>query len=302
MKKLFFAFCCILLISAGRAQEISFTAQNVPDRVSFAQPFDASFEIAYTPGYILELDRDALPEGFELTRSEKRPLSPGTAAYDVTLMPFTLGPSTFTVTFLLKDQEGGRTLAQASSDTKTLSVQPVQYFKEKTLRDIRPPYIPSNRLIWLLCALVLALIVYFAQRWWRDVREDRALLRAERDTRPADIIALSKIQILLQSGLWEKAEYKLFYSELDAILREYFWRRFGLDVSSDTSAELLRRARNVKELGPLLAALKEYVQSSDLVKFARLIPPAELMRRDVHNVQTLVKQTAPRPAETKEEK
>lgn len=302
MKKLFFAFCCILLISAGRAQEISFTAQNVPDRVSFAQPFDASFEIAYTPGYILELDRDALPEGFELTRSEKRPLSPGTAAYDVTLMPFTLGPSTFTVTFLLKDQEGGRTLAQASSDTKTLSVQPVQYFKEKTLRDIRPPYIPSNRLIWLLCALVLALIVYFARRWWRDVREDRALLRAERDTRPADIIALSKIQILLQSGLWEKAEYKLFYSELDAILREYFWRRFGLDVSSDTSAELLRRARNVKELGPLLAALKEYVQSSDLVKFARLIPPAELMRRDVHNVQTLVKQTAPRPAETKEEK
>ncbi len=302
MKKLFFAFCCILLISAGRAQEISFTAQTMPDRVSFAQPFDASFEIAYTPGYILELDRDELPEGFELTRSEKRPLSPGTAAYDVTLMPFTLGPSTFTVTFLLKDQEGGRTLAQASSDTKTLSVQPVQYFKEKTLRDIRPPYIPSNRLIWLLCALVLALIVYFARRWWRDVREDRALLRAERDTRPADIIALSKIQILLQSGLWEKAEYKLFYSELDAILREYFWRRFGLDVSSDTSAELLRRARNVKELGPLLAALKEYVQSSDLVKFARLIPPAELMRRDVHNVQTLVKQTAPRPAETKEEK
>lgn len=302
MKKLFFAFCCILLISAGRAQEISFTAQTMPDRVSFAQPFDASFEIAYTPGYILELDRDALPEGFELTRSEKRPLSPGTAAYDVTLMPFTLGPSTFTVTFLLKDQEGGRRLAQASSDTKTLSVQPVQYFKEKTLRDIRPPYIPSNRLIWLLCALVLALIVYFARRWWRDVREDRVLLRAERDTRPADIIALSKIQILLQSGLWEKAEYKLFYSELDAILREYFWRRFGLDVSSDTSAELLRRARNVKELGPLLAALKEYVQSSDLVKFARLIPPAELMRRDVHNVQTLVKQTAPRPAETKEEK
>lgn len=302
MKKLFFAFCCILLLSSGRAQEISFTAQNVPDKVSFAQPFNASFEIAHTPGYAPQLDKDAIAQGFELTQAQRRTLSPGTAAYDLTLMPFTLGPSTFTVTFLLKDQEGGRTLAQTSSDPKPLTVQPVQYFKEKTLRDIRPPYIPSNRLIWLLCALVLALIVYFARRWWRDVREDRALLRAEQDTRPADIIALSKIQILLQSGLWEKAEYKLFYSELDAILREYFWRRFGMDVSSDTSAELLRRARGTAQLHPLTATLKEYVQSSDLVKFARLIPPAELMRRDVHDVQTLVKQTAPRTPETKEEK
>lgn len=302
MKKLFLAFFCILILSSGRAQEISFTAQNAPEKVSFAQPFDVSFEIAHTPGYVPELDKDSLAQGFELTRSEKRVLSPGTAAYDLTLMPFTLGPSTFTVTFLLKDQEGGRTLAQAVSDSKPLTVQPVQYFKEKTLRDIRPPYIPSNRLIWLLCALVLVLIVYFARRWWRDMREERILLRQEQDTRPADIIALSKIQILLQSGLWEKAEYKLFYSELDNILREYFWRRFGLDVSSDTSAELLRRARAVAELHTLMTALKEYVQSSDLVKFARLIPSADLMRRDVYDVQTLVKQTAPRPVETKEEK
>lgn len=298
MKKTF-SLLCLFCSAALCAQQIQFTAQNAPEQTPFAQPFDVRFELAHTPGYAVELDKESLPPGFELLSAKQEILSPGTQAYELSFMPFTLGVSTFTaVNFMLKDTPGGNTLARAASDPVHIRVNPVKFFDEQTLRDIRPPYIPAGWMLWVFIAVVLALIVYFVRRFWRDVRAGQAAAaQKQEDTRPADVIALSKLQLLLQSGLWEKAQYKLFYIELGDILREYFLRRFGLDVSADTSAELLRRARGVAQLAPLLQALRDYLTSSDLVKFAKVTPDEQTMRRDVGTVQTLVKRTSPQPEE-----
>ncbi len=283
------------------AQEIHITAQQVPQETSFAQPYDVRFELSHTPGYAVALDTERLPEEFDLLQASSQTLSPGTASYDLRFLPFTLGKSTFTVTFTLQAQPGGEALAQAASQPQTVEIKPVKFFKEKTLRDIRPPYIPASYWIWLLCAGVLGLVIYFVRRFCKRLHAAQAARLAEvQDTRPADEIALSKLQILLQSGLWEKAEYKLFYLELSDILREYFWRRFGLDVSADTSVELLRRARKLAVLQPLLPALRGYLDEADLVKFARAIPTEPQMQAHVHFLQQLVRQTSPQPAELKE--
>ncbi len=277
------------------ARRISLTAQHIPQQASFANAFDVRFELAYEPGYVTELDKETLPEGFKLTAEKQEKLSPGTVAYQLTFLPFTLGVSTFTaVSFDLKEQSGGRTLAQVASEAQKIEVHPVNYFKEKTLRDIRPPYIPSSWLIWLLCLIVLGLIIYFLRRFYLETRARRMEIKQAVDNRPADVIALSKIEALLQSGLWEKAQYKVFYIELGDILREYFWRRFHQDVSSDTSAELLRRARKIPQLTPLFAKLREYLNSSDLVKFAKVIPSQDTMQQDVNTVREIVRETSPR--------
>ena len=281
---------------------IGLTAQHVPQQTPFAAAFDTRFEISHTPGYVVELDKESLPEGFELTAEKQKKLSPGTVAYDLTFIPFTLGVSTFTaVTFNLKKQAGAQTLASALSEQVQIDVKPVKYFDEQTLRDIRPPYIPSSLLIWLLCLLVLGLIIYFAWYFYKEIQTRARELSHAQDNRPADEIALSKIEALLQSGLWERAQYKMFYIELGDILREYFWRRFKQDVSSDTSAELLRRARKIPQLKNLLLPLREYLNSSDLVKFAKVIPAQQTMQQDVGCVRKLVKETTPRPEQAQEE-
>lgn len=281
---------------------IGLTAQHVPQQTPFAAAFDTRFEISHTPGYVVELDKESLPEGFELTAEKQEKLSPGTVAYDLTFIPFTLGVSTFTaVTFNLKKQAGAQTLASALSEQVQIDVKPVKYFDEQTLRDIRPPYIPSSLLIWLLCLLVLGLIIYFAWYFYKEIQTRARELSHAQDNRPADEIALSKIEALLQSGLWERAQYKMFYIELGDILREYFWRRFKQDVSSDTSAELLRRARKIPQLKKLLLPLREYLNSSDLVKFAKVIPAQQTMQQDVGCVRKLVKETTPRPEQAQEE-
>ncbi len=289
--------------TAPQQAPLAIIAQDIPAETPFAAPFDVHFEMAHTPGQVVELNKETLPQNFELTAEKNQALSPGTVAYDLTFVPFTLGVSTFTaVQFDLKEQAGGKTLFSAQSEEKQIDVKPVSYFKEKTLRDIRPPYIPTNLLIWLMVLIVLGLIVYFARRFWKDARARHIQLKAVQDNRPADVIALSKIETLLQSGLWEKAQYKLFYIELGDILREYFWRRFHQDVSSDTSAELLRRARKTPQLAPLLQVLREYLNSSNLVKFAKVVPSQDTMHQDVNAVQTLVKKTSPQAVELKEEK
>lgn len=304
MSVLFLAFLAPLAGAQNTPQEpLAVIAQDVPAEAVFSTPFDVHFELAHTPGRVVELNKESLPPQFELTAEKSTPLSPGTVAYDLTFMPFTLGVSTFTaVQFDLKEQAGGKTTASVRGDEKHIDVKPVSYFKEKTLRDIRPPYIPTSLLFWLLALLAAACIVYFTRRFWKDVKAKHILAKETQDTRPADVIALSKIETLLQSGLWEKGQYKVFYIELGSILREYFWRRFQQDVSSDTSAELLRRARKTPQLAPLLQVLREYLNSSDLVKFAQVTPTQDTMHQDVNAVQTLVKKTSPQPVELKEEK
>ena len=311
MKNLYLFILCLFPLTAMAQQptaaqaadnRIGLTAQHVPQQTPFAAAFDTRFEISHTPGYVVELDKESLPEGFELTAEKQEKLSPGTVAYDLTFIPFTLGVSTFTaVTFNLKKQAGAQTLASALSEQVQIDVKPVKYFDEQTLRDIRPPYIPSSLLIWLLCLLVLGLIIYFAWYFYKEIQTRARELSHAQDNRPADEIALSKIEALLQSGLWERAQYKMFYIELGDILREYFWRRFKQDVSSDTSAELLRRARKIPQLKNLLLPLREYLNSSDLVKFAKVIPAQQTMQQDVGCVRKLVKETTPRPEQAQEE-
>lgn len=303
MKKMILFFALLFTAFAASSQEINILAEQTPSKTPFAQPFDVRFEVSHTPGYVLEYDPETLPENFQIINEKKEVLSPGTQAYTLSVIPFTLGVSTFTaVTFQLKENAGGKTLTQIQTTPKSIEVQPVNFYKEKTLRDIRPPYIPANLLIWFLCAIAAVLLFFIIKRFYKTVQKDRLALSTPQDNRPADVIALSKIQLLLQSGLWDKKEYKLFYIELGDILREYFWRRFSVDVSADTSAELVRRARQVAEMTPLLMPLREYLNSSDLVKFARVIPTAETMQKDVQTVQDIIRETTPKPIALKEEK
>ena len=298
MKKLYLLTLLSLMIAhPAFSQSIELTEQQIPQQGSFAQPFETRFAISYTPGYQVVLDKKTLPSNFGLAQEKIENLSPGTVSYDLTFLPFTLGASTFTaVTFQLQNSEG-QTVSETAAEEVIVKIEPVSLFKDKKMRDIRPPYIPMSWMWWILALAALVLFIL-----WMKHRRKKAEQNAQHsasftlDRRPAHVIALSKIDLLLQSGLWEKQQYKIFYIELGEILREYFWRRFQLDVSADTSTELLRHTRTVPDLAPLYAELREYLKSSDLVKFAKYTPDEAKMRKDVGIVQKVVQKTTPVPS------
>lgn len=300
MKKLFFLFLFLGTVPAFAQQTdgMSFISQTAPEKAAFAQPFDVEFALSHTPGYQVTLDEKTLPQGFGILQTQTQQDSPGTVTYHLTALPFTLGKSTFTaVNFQLKDADG-QVRSALQSEPFYIQVSPVSYFKDKKFKEIRPPFTPSNLLLWtaaVLLVLFLAGGVIYALTQRRN--QAKAVLPAE-DKRPSNVIALSKIDALLNSGLWENKQYKLFYIELADIFREYLWRRFGVDASADTSAELLRRVKAMPALAPLVTPIKAFLSSGDLVKFARVIPTEERRNQDVTFLRQTVQSTTP-PEEIK---
>ena len=294
---------CLFIWTAGSifGQEISVVEKRTAEKVPFAQPFALQFVLSHTPGYQVTLDEDSLSSDFEITQVSSAENSPGTLTYDFTAIPFVLGKSTFTVTFDLTQE--GKTVAQAKEEV-FVDVPRVKTFDDPNLREIRPPHVPAGWLTWLLVALALCALAVTGYYWYKRLQAKPREIAREQDTRPGNVIALSKIDALLDSGLWENQQYKLFYITLSDILREYLWRQFHVDASSDTTAELLRRVKTMPQMKPLMNQLREFLSSGDLVKFAKAVPSEQIRDKDVTLLRQIITETAPKelaPLASKEE-
>ncbi len=298
MKKFILSIVSVFVLgNLAAAQEISITSAQAPEKIPFAKPFAVQYEISHTPGYDVEIEEGSLSPDFEITQSAFDRRSPETGLYDFTAVPFALGKSTFTVTFLLT--KDGKTAAWTEKELP-IEITRVQIFNDKELREIRPPKTPAGWLSWLLGILVVLALIYAIYCWRRYHTHEALRLEIQEDLRPCDEIALSKIDALIDSGLWERKEYKLFYISLCAILREYLWRQLKIDTSADTSYELLRRVKTIPVMQPLLMPLKDFLNSGDLVKFAKAEPTETVRNKDIDTLRLIVRETTPKETITEQ--
>lgn len=298
MKKLLWIGCLFGAVLV-HAQEIRVSTGNAPQKVPFAQPFALQYSVTHTPGYDVSVEDKSFSPDFEVTQTAFSRQSPETGLYDFTVVPFTLGKSTFTVTFALT--QNGKAAVQETQATP-LEITPVKLFNDKKLREVRPAQVPANWLAWALILLALFGTGYVIYAWKKRLANTTLRINAQEDPRPNDEIALSKIEALLNSGLWERRAYKLFYITLTDILREYLWRQFRADTSADTSAELLRRAKTIPQMQKLLVPLKDFLNSGDLVKFAKAEPEETVRNKDVQLLREIVRETTPKPEVAPQEK
>lgn len=301
MKKYFFA---LVLIIGGClqvfSQEMEVLDTRVPEHIKFAQPFTLQMYISHPQDAVISTDETAFPKEFEVTNVSAEKKSPTATLYRITAIPFTIKQSTFTAAFSL---DNGTKKPVKLVKSVPLKVEKVAVFKDSKFRDIRTGKKPINWGLWLFLLLVTALIIGSV------IYANRAKLAAKKiadtgvpDNRPPNIIALSQIDALVKSGLWERHQYKLFYLTMSDIFREYLWRMFGLDVSADTSAELLRRLKPLPQFAPLLNELRNLLNSGDLVKFARFVPSEQIRNKDILLLVNMIKKTTPAPTTQTQEK
>jgi hypothetical protein len=273
-----------------KAQTAEVLHTTLPETASFATPFTAQAVISHPAGAKLQLVKDSVPADFAITNLFFNEVSPEKTQADMDVLPLTLNKSTFTVSFALTTHPD-----QVVTLNHPLTVNPVQLFKDKKLKEIRPPKRPFDWALMLCILLAITALVCLLIWWIRKIRKDAKLLDASQDKRPAHIIALSQLDILIDSGLWEQKQYKLFYITLTDILRTYLQRAFGLDVSADTSAELLRRIKTQPQLAKFTQDLRAFLASGDLVKFAKAEPSENTRNQDITCLRQFITQTAPKP-------
>ena len=154
-------------------------------------------------------------------------------------------------------------------------IQPFEVDSSLAITDIKDiekaPIYWWGILRWILLALaVIGLFVgaYYGVQWYRkhflkeeDVIEPELL-------RPADEVALEKLDEIKAQKIWKDGEVKEYQTELTDVVREYISRRFDVQSTEKTSDETLRAMKPLIDK-ELFAKLSKMLQLADLVKFAK---------------------------------
>lgn len=112
----------------------------------------------------------------------------------------------------------------------------------------------------ILLAVSIAAIIRGASLLRRHVRELRLSPRER---------AFAELERLLRRDLLAKRLYKDFYIELTMVVRRYIERAHALHAPEQTTEEFLAAAARHPHFSPeVLARLKAFLESADLVKFA----------------------------------
>ena len=86
--------------------------------------------------------------------------------------------------------------------------------------------------------------------------------------RPADEVALEKLDEIKAQKIWKDGKVKEYQTELTDVVREYIGRRFDVQSTEKTSDETLRAMKPLIDK-ELFAKLSKMLQLADLVKFAK---------------------------------
>jgi len=173
--------------------------------------------------------------------------------------------------------------------TNIVSQIPASGTVTNDIRDIKPPVeIPSGWewFWWTLAGLVLAAVLFALWKWWQKRRAQRPVVPLV----PAHVRARQK----LQEALALIMQPKPFCIAVSDTARNYLEERFEFRAPERTTEEFLLELQRTDLLTrDQKASLGGFLQSCDLVKFAKY-EPREPELRDLHgSALRLVEETAP---------
>jgi hypothetical protein len=161
----------------------------------------------------------------------------------------------------------------------TIYVESVIQDEDRQLRDIKPPIdIPYNYVLLLsviASILLIGALGYMGYRLYLKRKEKGYILKPPEPKRPAHELAFEALDELLKKDLINAGLIKQFYSELSEIIRRYIEGRYYVPALEETSTEILHELKNQELSEKSFANVKELLQLSDLVKFAKYRPSAE---------------------------
>lgn len=147
----------------------------------------------------------------------------------------------------------------------------------------------------ILGGLGLLGLIYLLLRHWRNSYRDKSLAVDEQKfetLEPAHLIALRKLDDLRREQLLEAGKYKSFYDKLSEIAREYLENRFQFRALEMTTEEFLMSLGRMDFLSPSQKnILAEFLQYSDLVKFAKHQPLKDEGEKAFIMVRGLIEET-----------
>lgn len=157
-----------------------------------------------------------------------------------------------------------------------------------TIKEIMPI------IIWVLIAIGLIILSYFSIKLWKKYRKTnlKEIFIKPKPILPAHEIALNALEQLRLKRLIENNRIKEYYSEISEILRIYLDDRFSIIAIEMTTQEILSQIRDCEFINKeSFSLLKEVLEYSDLVKFAKYTPSSHLSGKCMQDAVEFVNRT-----------
>jgi heme exporter protein D len=162
------------------------------------------------------------------------------------------------------------------------------------IRDIKPPVPVPNPWFWVWLAVTVTLLALAAHIAWRQWRK-RQLLRPAVPPIPAHIRAKQK----LQGALGLLHDPRLFCTLVADTIRVYLEERFRFHAPDRTTEEFMIELQASTHMTPdQKESLAAFLQSCDMVKFARYEPAEVELRALLESALRLIDETEFEPLQS----
>ena len=266
------------------AQDVEVSAKVQDSNVAVGKPFSLDLTMKVPYGYYVEWNdfaRDTLSGQIDIL---KRGEVVRTADADsnvivqqeLTLMTFDTGAVQVPSVDLLYARSADDPMRmKAYTDPVDLYVTTITVDTTQAFRPVVPPVakpVSMKELFpWLLGLLLLVLA---GIGLWLYLRRRQPKVDADRQPVKGPVIppynkAIGDLEQLRQQKLWQAGKVKEYYSGLSDIAREYIEGQFQVNAVEMTTDEILRDVRELHFDEQLYGKLKDTMELSDLVKFAK---------------------------------
>lgn len=285
MKRLFFVFAMILgLGGMALAQSVEVSAKLQDEQVTVGKPFSLDLMMKVPYGYYVEWNEfatDTLSEQIDIL---KRGDMQRTADADsniivqqqLTLMTFDTGyvqiPSIgLTYAKSVEDQLRMKAFTDPMRlYVTTMSVDTTQAFRP-LMEPIDQPIAMKEVFPWILGVLLAVLVGFGAWFLWKKRKprlgEDGQPVKGP--VIPPYTKAIGDLESLKQQKLWQAGKVKEYFSGLSDIAREYIEGQFHVNAVEMTTDDILHEVQELNFDREVYAKLKDTMELSDLVKFAK---------------------------------
>lgn len=177
-----------------------------------------------------------------------------------------------TLSFLVADPASqgikvDATLAQKHLETEGITTQKDLPFRFVEIRD----YVIYGIITLVLLALLVWLVATHLYRFMRKRETNISVMPKI----PPHIVANKALVELHNRKLWQNGKYKLYYTELTAILRVYISERWGISAMEYTTDEIIEALSDITLPRDSRFKLVALLRTADMVKFAKAEPDAD---------------------------
>jgi len=185
-------------------------------------------------------------------------------------------------------------------ESNTLAIKILTYDVDTTnyqLYDIKGVFSPKfviSDYAFIILVIVLFYLVTLLAIWlylrkkYKTNQQDE--IKVEKYL-PPHVRAIIDLDRLKSEKAWRKGQNKEFYTKLTDILRTYIENRFKISAMEMTTAEILPFFKKDKNTQSVYQNLRQILQTSDLVKFAKFIPEENENELSIMNAYLFVNQT-----------